>query len=60
MDKQEIDNLVAEIMINDGPDGHCDGHEIITAFVIAVKEGREYEWREKYNAGKINRSNTLN
>lgn len=30
----EIDNIVIDTMITDGPDGHCDGHEIITRKII--------------------------
>lgn len=52
MDKDEIDSVIVNIMIEDGPDGHCDGHGIITDFIIAVKEGKEYEWKENYQKDK--------
>lgn len=48
MDKDRIDEIVALIMINDGPDGHCDGSEIIANFVIAVCDGDGEKWAKKY------------
>lgn len=49
MKKEQIEYVVDQIMINDGPDGHCDGSDIITNFVMALLEGKEKEWVEKYN-----------
>lgn len=48
MTKEDIDEVVIDIMINFGPDGHCDGHEIITEFIIAITEGRAQEWVDNY------------
>jgi hypothetical protein len=48
MNAEEIDYLVADIMIEDGPDGHCDGHEIITGFIVALLAGKGKEWKEEY------------
>ncbi len=31
-------------MIKDGPDGHCDGHEVITDFVMALLENNVNKW----------------
>lgn len=28
--KEDLADLICDIMINDGPDGHVDGHDIIT------------------------------
>jgi len=28
-DINSLENLIADIMCTDGPDGHCDGYEII-------------------------------
>ena len=47
--KDEIDNVITEILIKDGADGHCDGHEIITDFIVAILEGNYKEWVENYN-----------
>ena len=44
MDKEELSNIVATIMCNDGPDGHCDGSDIIADFILSYKDGREKEW----------------
>lgn len=30
----EIDDIITDTMIEHGPDGHCDGHEIITTNII--------------------------
>lgn len=31
--EQELSSLIAELMIDYGPDGHCDGHEIIAKVI---------------------------
>lgn len=56
MEKEEIDDIVCQIMINDGPDRHIDGHELITGFILAVQQGRGAEWAIDYGAGKIKRN----
>jgi len=48
MTREEINNVIFEIMLADGPDGHCDGHEIITDFIVALQEGRGKEWFDAY------------
>ena len=48
MTKEEIDNIVCQIMMIDGPDRHVDGHDVITDFIVALQEGNEYEWKAKY------------
>ena len=52
MTPEEIDNLIVDIMIVDGPDGHCDGHEIITAFIVELLNGKGKEWALKYRNDK--------
>ena len=52
MNKEQIENIISDIMINDGPDGHCDGHEIITDFIVALLAGKGEEWKEKYQLKK--------
>ena len=51
MTKEEIDDIVCEIMINDGPDRHVDGHEIITDFIMALLSGEGHKWKEGYLNG---------
>lgn len=34
MMEDQIDDAVCEIMQEHGPDGHVDGHEVLTAFVM--------------------------
>lgn len=43
-----IEERISEIMIEDGPDGHSDGSEIITNFVISLLKGKEDDWWESY------------
>ena len=31
--EKELDSLIMEIMCTDGPDGHCDGSEIIAKII---------------------------
>lgn len=38
VDREAIDRRIITIMIEDGPDGHCDGHEIITDYVMSLLE----------------------
>lgn len=44
MTRAEIDDTVAAILIKEGPDGHCDGHEVITGFIIELLHHRGEEW----------------
>lgn len=48
MTREEIDNIICEIMINDGPDGHVDGHEVLTDFVMSLLESDGDEWSDNY------------
>lgn len=50
---KEIDDLIIEILVNDGPDGHIDGHEIITAFVVELLKGNGKDWSNKYRKNKL-------
>lgn len=52
MTRKEIDDVVCQIMIKDGPDGHIDGHNVITDFIISLQEGNEYEWKANYWSDK--------
>lgn len=49
MTREEIDDVVVAIMINDGPDGHCDGHAVITDFICSLMEGKGVNWVSDYN-----------
>lgn len=48
MTKKEIENIIIDIMLNDGPDGHCDGSDIIAGFVKALLDGKGEEWCNEY------------
>lgn len=52
-EKEFISTTIADIMINDGPDGHCDGADIIADFFEAYLEGKQDEWiKEYYSKGR--------
>ncbi len=48
MKPEEIENIISDIMINDGPDGHCDGSEVITSFIMSLLNGDGDEWIKEY------------
>jgi len=40
---EEIDYKIMDLMIEFGPDGHCDGHEKITEYVVSLIESAKQE-----------------
>lgn len=36
MSREDIDNRIADILVEHGPDGHCDGHKQLTDFVLSL------------------------
>jgi len=48
MDKSVIEKIISDIMINDGPDSHCDGADVITEFVESLLSGKSDEWVSEY------------
>ncbi len=44
--KEQIDTAMVDILIKYGPDGHCDGHDTITDFVLALLQHKGIEWCE--------------
>lgn len=38
MNRVAIDKAIVALMIEHGPDGHCDGHERITDYVVSLVE----------------------
>lgn len=50
MDREEIDDVICEILYRDGPDRHVDGHEVITDFIMAVIAGDGVGWKANYAA----------
>lgn len=50
MDRDDIDDIVCEIMMHNGPDGHIDGHGIITDFIMALLNQKGEEWGQNYMA----------
>lgn len=49
--EEQIDDVVCEIMERDGPDRHVDGHEVITAFILALMRGDGRQWAIAYAEG---------
>lgn len=50
MNADDLDDVICEIMIKDGPDGHTDGHEVITDFILAVIKGNGEKWKNEYKS----------
>jgi hypothetical protein len=58
MDRKSMETVICEILLQDGPDGHPDGFELITDFIVAMTEGRGAEWAQEYAQKLISRSRT--
>lgn len=43
-------NEIENIMIEDGPDRHTDGSDVITDFIRALLDGKEDEWVKEYES----------
>lgn len=39
-------------MINDGPDGHCDGSNVIAEYVYSLLNNNDKEWEKEYFKNK--------
>lgn len=50
MTKEEIDTVVCDILVHDGPDGHIDWHGVIVDFIQAILRDQGREWVQRYNA----------
>ena len=48
MGREKIDSIISHILLIDGPDGHIDGHEEITDFIMALMNGVGNEWFKEY------------
>ena len=48
MTKEDIGDLIADLMMDFGPDGHVDGHRVIANFVFYLQNGAGDEWAERY------------
>lgn len=51
MNREHIENIIAHVLLIDGPDGHIDGYEEITDFIIALMNGVGEEWFKEYTGG---------
>jgi len=44
-----IEAQIITIMIQDGPDGHIDGSDLIASFVKALLLGKQEDWLKNYD-----------
>lgn len=51
--RQQINDVVEAIMINDGPDRHTDGSDVITDYICALLKGEDERWKREYNLEKL-------
>jgi len=52
MTREEVEYVVKEILIRDGPDQHYDGYEELTDFIMALLNDTGVEWFERYKFNK--------
>ena len=40
---EEVDDMITTLMCEYGPDGHCDGHGVITYYIVSqfIEKGEE-------------------
>ena len=55
MGREEIFEAILDIMCIDGPDGHTDGSEVITDFIMSIEKGDSKEWINEYRIKNKNR-----
>lgn len=48
MEREQIQTMIEEIMVKDGPDGHTDGSGVITDFICALMDGKGIDWCKDY------------
>ena len=44
MNAKKLEEVVSDMLIKFGPDGHCDGAEFITDFILSLSAGNADEW----------------
>lgn len=40
MNREDIEDAVSDILIEHGPDGHCDGYKEITDYIMTIVDPR--------------------
>ncbi len=48
MTKNQIEKIISDIMVRDGPDGHANGSGVITDFILALLVGTGSDWAKNY------------
>ncbi len=46
--RDDIEFIIVEIMTHHGPDGHTDGCDVITDFIVDLQNGNQQVWIDKY------------
>ena len=46
--REDINYIICEILVNESGDGHVDGADTITDFIISTKDSKEIEWVKNY------------
>jgi hypothetical protein len=46
--RDDIEFIIVEIMTHHGPDGHTDGCDVITDFIVDLQKGNQQVWIDKY------------
>ena len=52
MEREEIDDVICEILYQDGPDRHIDGHDVLTNFIMALLADEGETWIAQYVSRK--------
>ena len=50
MNYKEIEDAVADILLNESGDGHIDGSDTIARFIEALMNGKGEQWINKYRS----------
>lgn len=57
MNREQIDDAICDILMKDGPDGHVDGHDKITDFImeqLAAERERSAKLADEFRVGTGN------
>ena len=52
MTKEEIEDIIMDILIEDGSDRHTDGSDVITDFIWELLNKKGKEWSLRYRNNK--------
>ena len=58
--REWVDSVICLILRNDGPDGHIDGHDVITDFICDLLAGDGDPWLLDYKAKIVTTARRFN